>query len=226
MLKLFISTLISALLLITSGYADQPLELKLDVPTGAYGEPSQIVLKNLLNNRENGDVIAAFNFRYGDKTAENYIAKNSVIVIDSRDYAYLLKNREIPEVIPAFNELYDVEGLAQLLLGKYLANTNFLRDERKAFQLYYDAAKTEIVEAQFLVAQALMLGAGTPKNYFMSYMWANIASANGYTEARALMETLETMLTIQQIHTSQTLATICFESGYTSCDYLDTTANK
>jgi len=226
MKKLVMFMGISAMALATSGFADHPLNLKIDVPTGAYLDPTPQQLQYLLDNQGNDKAISAFNLVFGTETAERYIAENSAIIIDPGHYDHLLKNRERPEVILAFNKWYDVEGVAQLLLGKYLANSNFLRDERRAFQLYYDAAKTEIVEAQFLVAQALMLGAGIPKNYFMSYMWANIASANGYTKARALMETLETILTTQQMHSSQTLATICFESGYTSCDYLDTTANK
>jgi TPR repeat protein len=46
-------------------------------------------------------------------------------------------------------------------------------------------------QAQFQLAMCSAKGVGTPKNIIEAYMWANLASRNGYENAKLLCELLE-----------------------------------
>ena len=88
------------------------------------GQPSQEVLDRLFENRNNPDVLYAFNHHYGVGAAEKYLdgnasvtLENEALVIPEAHIKTLQENRDNPAMLDAFNEMHG-SGQAQVVLGR------------------------------------------------------------------------------------------------------------
>ncbi|WOZ55665.1 hypothetical protein CRP118_gp34 [Roseobacter phage CRP-118] len=86
------------------------------------GQPSQEVLDRLFENRNDPNVLAAFNQRFGANAAENYLndtasatLENEALVIPQADINYLKENADNQAAIMAFDKMHGA-GQAQSIL--------------------------------------------------------------------------------------------------------------
>lgn len=86
------------------------------------GQPSQEVLDRLFENRNDPNVLAAFNQRFGANAAENYLndtasatLENEALVIPQADITYLKENSDNQAAIMAFDKMHGA-GQAQAIL--------------------------------------------------------------------------------------------------------------
>jgi hypothetical protein len=86
------------------------------------GQPSQEVLDRLFENRNDPNVLKAFNARFGANSAENYLndtasatLENEALVIPEADIRYLKDNSDNQAAIMAFDKMHGA-GQAQAIL--------------------------------------------------------------------------------------------------------------
>ena len=86
------------------------------------GQPSQEVLDRLFDNRNDPNVLKAFNARFGANAAENYLndtasatLEDEALVIPEADITYLRDNANNPYAAMAFDEMHGA-GQAEAIL--------------------------------------------------------------------------------------------------------------
>ena len=82
-------------------------------------------------------------------------------------------------------------------------------DKAEALKWYRKAADQGHAQAQAMLGIAYGEGFGVPQDYIQSYMWHNLASAQG--EAREVKLELSKKMTKEQIAEAQKLSTQWFE---------------
>jgi hypothetical protein len=93
------------------------------------------------------------------------------------------------------------------------------KDIKSAMELFLLSAKQGDSSAQNWLGQMYRDGSGTVKNYKKSYMWFNIAKANGYSTAGRSRDLVGKSMSASAISAAQDKSSSCFESGYVDCSY-------
>ena len=107
---------------------------------------------------------------------------------------------------------------AQFDLGAMYDKGQGVQDYKEAVKWYRLAAKQGNDNAQFNLGIMYRDGKGVPQDFIYSYMWMNIASANGYSFGENYRDTLAGEMTQQQIENAQELANKCMSTNYKDCD--------
>jgi uncharacterized protein len=113
-------------------------------------------------------------------------------------------------------------AFAQSNLGIiYASGTGVLQNYVEAVKWFRKAAEQGDAKAQFKLGVFYALGSGgLPTDIELSYMWLNIAAANGdetSVEYRDMRDTTSNYLTSAQIEKAQNMARRCMESDYKDC---------
>jgi TPR repeat protein len=83
-------------------------------------------------------------------------------------------------------------GLALRSLGKeYEIGLNFLKNEKKAFELYYESAIRNSDFGQYELGRCYLNGIGTDKNYNKAAHWFKLSHDNGNEEAKSMWDKYE-----------------------------------
>ena len=80
------------------------------------------------------------------------------------------------------------------------------QDDQEAVRWYRLAAEQGDALAQFNLGIAYRQGRGVPKNYVQAYLWATLAAGKGIEEVVELRDSLEKIMTPDQIAEAQRLA--------------------
>ena len=101
------------------------------------GQPSQEVLDRLFENRNDPNVIRAFNHHYGDKSAEQYLddtasttLENEALVIPEADIEYLKQNADNPLTQQAFDKMHGAGQATAILTPMQQQETQETDDKR------------------------------------------------------------------------------------------------
>lgn len=114
----------------------------------------------------------------------------------------------------------DGVGSAQVALGNayYYGRDVVLQDFYEAAKWYKKAARNGIAWAQYMTGTLYGEGKGVEKDDVKSYVWLNIASANGYEGAAMLRDLVAISMHSDDIETAQRQAKRCLETQYKHCD--------
>ena len=77
----------------------------------------------------------------------------------------------------------------------------------QAFNWYLKAAKQGYADAENNVGFAYENGQGVPQDYVQAYMWFDLAAAQNVTAAASFRDSLELLMTPEQLAQAQQLAT-------------------
>lgn len=111
------------------------------------GQPSQEVLDRLFQYRDDPYVLRAFNDRFGENAAENYLngnasatLENEALVIPEADIEYLKNNADNPATIRAFDRMHGA-GQAEAILTQRAApqETSGGRENSLAYDMFVQA---------------------------------------------------------------------------------------
>ena len=80
------------------------------------------------------------------------------------------------------------------------------QDDQEAVRWYRLAAEQGDASAQFNLGIAYRQGRGVPKNYVQAYLWATLAAGKGMEEVVELRDSLEKIMTPDQLAEAQRLA--------------------
>ena len=83
--------------------------------------------------------------------------------------------------------------------------------------LFRRAAEQGEVIGQASLGVMYANGEGVPRDDVLSYLWINMAGANGSKEAFDIRNTLSTRMIPAQIEQAQELSRKCFEQNYKNC---------
>lgn len=99
-------------------------------------------------------------------------------------------------------------GNAQSGLGLlYYRGQGIARDYGQAREWFWRAAGRKVVQAQMFLSLIYYHGNGVPANNVLAYMWADIALANGHSEAQEFRDFVGQTLSHQEITQAWDLAT-------------------
>jgi hypothetical protein len=98
-----------------------------------------------------------------------------------------------------------------------LNGDNVIKDQRGALELFLQSAKHGSSEAQYWLGKMYKDGNGVLKDYKKSYMWFNIAQANGYYEASSTRDIVGRLMNLADEAKAQDMSRRCLESDYTDC---------
>ena len=121
------------------------------------------------------------------------ILKESDLYFNSLLKPYNLKNKfsEISSILiydVVLNNLKDSKSIDYINLNQqaidYYNGYNCKCDYKKAFELFYTAAKNGNVDAQKNLGNCYLYGHGTEKNYVEAYNWYLLAANAGYNKAQ------------------------------------------
>ena len=99
----------------------------------------------------------------------------------------------------------------------YTNGEGVLADAAEAVRWYRMAAREGHVTAQYNLGVSYARGIGVLADLVLAHMWYNIAGANGHELARELRESLESMITREDIGRATELARTCMASNYWDC---------
>ena len=97
------------------------------------------------------------------------------------------------------------------LVGGLILIAASIDPELETVKWYQKAAEQGDVRALFIVGVMYYDGQGTPKNYFQSYVWQSIASAQGHESAGHNLKILERKMSPEQISQAQQKAAALWE---------------
>ena len=108
--------------------------------------------------------------------------------------------------------------LAQANLGEsYFVGDIVPQDYGQAAYWYALSAGGGDSESQFFMGKMLADGLGMPRDPARAHMWYSIAALNGYEDANAALEDLETTMSQQELIRAEALLSVCMGSGLTAC---------
>jgi len=98
-------------------------------------------------------------------------------------------------------------AVAQFNLGnRYAKGKGVSQDYQEAAKWFRRAAEQGDASAQFNLGIAYRQGRGVPKNYVQAYLWATLAEGKGIEEVVELRDSLEKIMTPDQLAEAQRLA--------------------
>jgi hypothetical protein len=111
---------------------------------------------------------------------------------------------------------------AQLYLGMaYQNGEGIAQDYKEALKWYRLSAEQGDATAQYDLGFMYLFGQGVPQDYVLSHMWYNIAASNADGKKRkdytGLRDSLERLMTLQQISEAQGLARKCTSNKFKGC---------
>lgn len=114
----------------------------------------------------------------------------------------------------------DAKG--QLYLGMaYQDGKGVSQDYKEANKWFRLSAGQGNSNAQYNLGYMYISGQGVHQDYVLAHMWYNIASSNAVGQSRddyiGLRDSLETLMTAQQIASAQALARKCISSKFKDC---------
>jgi TPR repeat protein len=108
--------------------------------------------------------------------------------------------------------------LAQANLGDSYFNGDIVpQDYGQAAYWYTLGARGGDGESQFYMGKMLADGLGMPRDPARAHMWYSIAAMNGYEDADAALEDLETTMSQQDLNRAEALLSVCMGSALTAC---------
>ena len=113
------------------------------------------------------------------------------------------------------------QGLAEAqrnLGGMYANGNGVLKDGAEAVRWFRLAADQGLAEAQYNLGVMYFEGSGVPRDIVTAHMWLNIASANGMEGAAELRDSLELMMSPEDMSEAARRARLCMASSYADCD--------
>ena len=104
----------------------------------------------------------------------------------------------------------------------YLGEMNYYgrgvtKNYQQAFKFFQRASIRRHLKAQLSLATLYNKGHGAPQNFVLAHMWANIAAAQGDTEAEELRDAITEKITPEQIAKAQMLAEKCISQEFSNC---------
>lgn len=88
-----------------------------------------------------------------------------------------------------------------------------------AVKWYTLAAEQGNAYAQYSLGYMFAVGYGAVENYILAHMWANIASANGNSDAQEMRNLIAAQMLQADVTTAQRMASECMASNYENCGY-------
>ena len=79
------------------------------------------------------------------------------------------------------------------------------------------AAEQGDVKGQYSLGLIYGEGISVIKNYVIAHMWFNIATSNGYEDAKKTRDLIAGQMTTEQIAKAQKLARECVKKNYKDC---------
>ena len=111
------------------------------------------------------------------------------------------------------------EAGAQHNLGiMYDNGRGVLQDYAEAGRWYRMAAEQGEAGAQNKLGVMYANGRGVLQDYVLAHMWFNIGTANGHSNGSVFRNTIEELMTREQVADAQARARRCMSSGYQDCD--------
>jgi TPR repeat protein len=91
------------------------------------------------------------------------------------------------------------------------------KDLKKAYILYGKAARQGMTGAQFNLGRFYVFGLGTSGSQTNGALWWTIAALNKHHKSRVNLETLELLMTPEQLEKVTGKVSLCLKSEYKNC---------
>jgi TPR repeat protein len=212
------------------------LYLCLLVPAMA-SEKDKMLFTHLLKSAKQGDAAAQYNlgvmYSFGQGAPQDYkeaikwfkLAAKQGHTKAKYNVAVMYDNgrgvRPDRKAAIKWYEQAALDGLveAQYNLGVLHYNEQGTQKEHRiAIKWLRLAAQQSLGEAQFNLGIMYQSGHGVPKDLVYAYMWYNLAAYNDVATAAQTRDTLNQLMSSQQISTAQSLATACLKKKYKNCE--------
>ena len=117
--------------------------------------------------------------------------------------------------------MYDTGGVSYDVVEEmrmYADGRGIFKDDAEAVLWYRMAAEQGSTTAISALGSMYADGRGVLKDSVIAHMWLNIAGANGEEDARELRDSLELLMTRDEISRATELAQACMASDYQDCE--------
>ena len=108
---------------------------------------------------------------------------------------------------------------AQHNLASMLDDDGFTQDYQKAVKWYRLAAEQGLEKSQHNLGLLYLRGQGVIKDTVLAYMWLNIAAASGDAVLIKNRDSVESVMTSEQLLEAQNLTRECIKKNYKNCGY-------